>query len=80
MKAFIIAICLCLGVADTAQANPGKCQSPSNSKCVVGPAPDIASVPFMLVVGGVMVGAMLLRRRRKRPEADRVPAKLFDEQ
>ena len=74
MKAFIIAICLCIGVADTAQANPGKCQSPSNPKCVVGPAPDIASGPFLLVVGGVMVGAMLLRRRRKRPEADRVPS------
>jgi hypothetical protein len=67
MKALIVAICLCVGVADAAHANPGKCQSLTNPKCFLGaPAPEIgSSVPALLAVGGVMLGAMFLRHRRK---------------
>ncbi len=71
MKALVIAICLCLGVADAAQANPDKCPSLSNPKCNVAaaPAPEIGSgTPAVMVIGGVMLGAMFFRRRRPNPK------------
>jgi hypothetical protein len=68
MKTFVITICLCLGAVGAANAaNPGKCQSVTNLKCLFGaPAPEIGSgAPAALVIGGVLLGAMFLRRRQQ---------------
>jgi len=57
MKTFIIAVCLSLGLVGTVQAavHPA-------------PAPEIAiGIPAIVVVSGVMLAAMFLRRRRKAP-------------
>lgn len=68
MKGFVIAACLCVGLAGTAQAHPeqdhpNRCRS---FRCIDAvPAPEIGvGVPAMVVVSGVMLAGMFLRRRR----------------
>ena len=66
MKASAIAILLCLG-AMPALAQTASRPSPSVPPTVrPGPAPLIGlGIPVGLAVGGVLVGAKLLRRKRR---------------
>ncbi len=58
----LLAIWLCLGAATAAQAVPiGPC-----AVCKSAPAPMIGTgIPAVLVVGGVLLGATLLKRWRR---------------
>ena len=63
MRSLAVAIWLCVNAATAAQAGP------TCSACGIihpAPAPMIgAGIPAFLVVGGVLVGAMLVTRRRR---------------
>lgn len=67
MKSFILAICLSVGLASAAHADPGKCQSTTNPKCLnPAPAPEIgAGIPSAIAIGGILIGATLLTRLRR---------------
>ena len=66
MRSLTVAMWLCLGVASAAQAgHPPPPPPPPHHHIGAAPAPEIgASIPAVLVIGGVLLGATLVKRWR----------------